>query len=107
MIKYWHTIFEHFDEMLSRKKFASLLMTYIFFFFDWIQDSNRARRSSFPAPELLFVAVVDVEVPDDALPVLPPPLNSGVSRYDRSSIGSTTLSGNSYVGEKSKIFYLE
>lgn len=98
MIKYWHTIFEHFDEMPSSKKFAPQLMTrisFFFFFFDWIQDSNRARRSSFPAPELLFVAVVDVEVPDDAL-VLPPPLNSGVSRYDRSSIGSTTLSGSNY-----------
>lgn len=32
MIKYWHTIFEHFDEMLSGKKFAPQLMTQISFF---------------------------------------------------------------------------
>lgn len=82
MIKYWHTIFEHFDEMPFQFKSTSLYDSkiYYYFLFDWIQDSKSARRSSFPAPELLFVAVVDVEVPDDTLPVLPPPLSSGVSK---------------------------
>lgn len=59
-----------------------------------VHDSNRARRSSLGAAELPpLVAVVDVAVPVVALPVL---LSSGGSRYDRSSMGSTTLSGNSY-----------